>query len=74
MPEALYPAFRRVLDTYHAVRSSDGSLDLALYRHHVLEGLREIYEHVEASDLDSMIDKLARVAAMPAALRKQNVA
>jgi hypothetical protein len=40
----------------------------------VLEGLREIYEHVEASDLDSMIDKLARVAAMPAALRKQNVA
>ena len=74
MPEALYPAFRRVLDTYHAVRSSDGSLDIELYRHHVLEGLREIYEHVEASDLDSMIDKLARVAAMPAALRKQNVA
>lgn len=74
MPEALYPAFRRVLDTYHAVRSSDGSVDIELYRHHVLEGLREIYEQVEASDLDGMIDKLARVAAMPAALRKQNVA
>ena len=74
MPEALYPAFRRVLDTYHAVRSSDGSVDIELYRHHVLEGLREIFEHVEASDLDSMIDKLARVAAAPAAVCGQNVA
>lgn len=74
MPEALYPAFRRVLDTYHAVRSSDGSLDIELYRHHTLEGLREIYDQVEADDLDSMIDKLGRVAATPPAARKQNVA
>lgn len=74
MPEALYPAFRRVLDTYHAVRSSDGSLDIELYRHHTLEGLREIYDQVEADDLDGMIDKLGRVAATPPAARKQNVA
>lgn len=65
MSEALYPAFRRVLDTYHAVRSSDGSLDLELYRFHVLEGLRETFEHIAADDLDTMIDRLANVATMP---------
>ncbi|MDO8839539.1 MAG: DUF2336 domain-containing protein [Parvibaculum sp.] len=76
MPEALYPAFRTVLDTFHAVRSSDGSLDLPLFRHHVLEGLREVYEQVEAADLDMMIDKLGRlVAPVPApTIRDQNVA
>lgn len=62
MPEALYPAFRRVLDTYHAIRNSDGSLDVELFRFHVLEGLREAFEHIEAADLDAMIDKLARLA------------
>lgn len=73
MPEALYPAFRRVLDTYQAVRSSDGSLDLELYRFHVLEGLRETFEEVEAPDLETMIDKLARLAVVPGQ-RRQNVA
>lgn len=73
MPEALYPAFRVVLDTFHAVRSSDGSLDLPLFRFHVLEGLKEAFEHVEAGDLDAMIDKLGRLAAPPA-VRSQSVA
>ncbi|MDO9126301.1 MAG: DUF2336 domain-containing protein, partial [Parvibaculum sp.] len=73
MPEALYPAFRRVLDTYHAVRSSDGSLELELYRHHVLEGLQETFETV-APDLDSMIDKLAQLAGPRPAPRARNVA
>jgi len=74
MPEALYPAFRRVLDTYHAVRSSDGTLDLALFRFHVLEGLRETFEEIEAPDLDGMIDKLARLASPLPGQRRQNVA
>lgn len=73
MPEALYPAFRRVLDIYQAVRSSDGSLDLDLYRYHVLEGLRETFEEVDAPDLDTMIDKLARLAVVPGQ-KRQNVA
>jgi len=73
MPEALYPAFRIVLDTFHAVRSSDDSLDLPLFRFHVLEGLKETFEQVEASDLDAMIDKLGRLAAPPV-LRSQSVA
>lgn len=74
MPEALYPAFRRVLDTYHAVRSSDGTLDLDLFRFHVLEGLRETFEEIEAPDLDGMIDKLARLASPVPGQRRQNVA
>lgn len=74
MPEALYPAFRRVLDTYHAVRSSDGTLDLGLYQFHVLEGLRETFEQIEAQDLDGMIDKLARLASSAPGQRQQNVA
>lgn len=74
MPEALYPAFRRVLDTYHAVRSSDGSLDIELFRFHVLEGLRETFEQVDADDLDTMIDKLARLATPAPSARAQNVA
>lgn len=74
MPEALYPAFRRVLDIYQAVRSSDGSLDLELYRFHVLEGLRDTFEEIEAPDLDTMIDKLARLASAGPGPRKQNVA
>jgi len=74
MPEALYPAFRTVLDTFHAVRSSDGSLDLPLFRFHVLEGLKEAFEQVEADDLDTMIDKLGRLAAPAHAVRNQNVA
>jgi uncharacterized protein (DUF2336 family) len=74
MPEALYPAFRRVLDTYHAVRSSDGTLDLGLYQFHVLEGLRETFEQIEAQDLDGMIDKLARLACSAPGQRQQNVA
>ena len=74
MPEALYPAFRTVLDTFHAVRSSDGSLDLPLFRFHVLEGLKEAFEQVEADDLDTMIDKLGRLAAPAPAVRNQNVA
>ena len=74
MPEALYPAFRRVLDTYHAVRSSDGTLDLDLFRFHVLEGLRETFEQIEAPDLDGMIDKLARLASSVPGQRRQNVA
>ncbi|WP_333667764.1 DUF2336 domain-containing protein [Parvibaculum sp.] len=74
MPEALYPAFRRVLDTYHAVRSSDGTLDVALFRFHVLEGLRETFEQVDAEDLDTMIDKLARLAVAPQGAKKQSVA
>ena len=74
MPEALYPAFRRVLDTYHAVRSSDGTLDVALFRFHVLEGLRETFEQVDAEDLDTMIDKLARLAVVPQGAKKQSVA
>lgn len=74
MPEALYPAFRRMLDTYHAVRSSDGTLDLDLFRFHVLEGLRETFEEIEAPDLDGMIDKLARLASPVPGQRRQNVA
>lgn len=74
MPEALYPAFRRVLDTYHAVRSSDGTLDLDLYRFHVLEGLRETFEEIGAPDLDGMIDKLARLASPVPGRRQQDVA
>lgn len=74
MPEALYPAFRRTLDTYHAVRSSDGTLDLDLFRFHVLEGLRETFEEIEAPDLDGMIDKLARLASPVPGQRRQNVA
>ncbi|PKP76565.1 MAG: hypothetical protein CVT81_14035 [Alphaproteobacteria bacterium HGW-Alphaproteobacteria-3] len=74
MPEALYPAFRRVLDTYRAVRSADGSLDLGLYRFHVFEGLRETFEEVEASDLDAMIDRLARLATPGPGQRRRNVA
>ena len=74
MPEALYPAFRRVLDTYQAIRSSDGSLDIELYRFHVLEGLRETFEQVDADDLDTMIDKLARMATPPQGAKAQNVA
>lgn len=74
MSEALYPAFRRVLDTYHAVRSSDGSLDLDLYRFHVLEGLRETFEHIAADDLDTMIDRLARVAVSPGAAPRRKSA
>lgn len=75
MSEALYPAFRRVLDTYHAVRGSDGSLDLELYRFHVLEGLRETFEHIAADDLDTMIDRLANVATAPVvAPRRKHVA
>ncbi|MEQ8267984.1 MAG: DUF2336 domain-containing protein [Parvibaculum sp.] len=74
MPEALYPAFRRVLDTFHAVRSSDGTLDLELFRFHVLEGLRETFEQVDAPDLDTMIDRLARIANPVPAIRTQNVA
>jgi len=74
MPEALYPAFRQVLDTYHAVRSSDGTLDLDLYQFHVLEGLRETFEAIEAPDLDGMIDKLARLASPVPGQRRQNVA
>lgn len=74
MPEALYPAFRRMLDTYHAVRSSDGTLDLELFRFHVLEGLRETFEQVDAPDLDTMIDRLARIANPVPGIRTQNVA
>jgi uncharacterized protein (DUF2336 family) len=74
MPEALYPAFRVMLDTYHAVRSSDGSLDLPLFRFHVLEGLKEAFEQIEAEDLDTMIDKLGRLAAPVPAARDQDVA
>lgn len=74
MPEALYPAFRRVLDIYQAVRSSDGSLDLELYRYHVLQSLRETFEEVDAPDLDTMIDKLARLASAGPGQRKQHVA
>ncbi|WP_049767791.1 DUF2336 domain-containing protein [Parvibaculum lavamentivorans] len=73
MPEALYPAFRCVLDTYHAVRSSDGSLELDFYRLHVLEGLQETFETV-APDLDSMIDKLAKIIGPQPAVRSQHVA
>ena len=71
MPEALYPAFRRVLDIYQAVRSSDGTLDLELFRFHVLAGLKETFEEVDATDLDSMIDKLARLAVVPGQRRQQ---
>lgn len=71
MPEALYPAFRRVLDIYQAVRSSDGTLDLELFRFHVLAGLKETFEEVDAADLDSMIDKLARLAVVPGQRRQQ---
>lgn len=74
MPEALYPAFRRVLDTYHAVRSSDGSLDIELFRFHVLEGLCETFELPEVEDLDGMIDRLARLVTAGPGLRTQNVA
>lgn len=74
MPEALYPAFRRMLDTYHAVRSSDGTLDLDLFRFHVFEGLRETFEEIEAPDLDGMIDKLARLASPVPGQRQQDVA
>ncbi len=71
MPEALYPAFRRVLDIYQAVRSSDGTLDLELFRFHVLAGLKETFEEVDATDLDSMIAKLARLAVVPGQRRQQ---
>ena len=74
MPEALYPAFRAMLDTFHAVRSSDGTLDLPFFRQHVLEGLRETFEEIEADDLDAMIDKLGRLVAPVPAVRRQHVA
>jgi len=74
MPEALYPAFRRVLDIYQAVRSSDGSLDLELYRSHVLDGLRETFEKIDAPDLETMIDKLARLVSAGPGQRKRHVA
>lgn len=74
MPEALYPAFRRVLDTYYAVRSSDGSLDLELFRFHVLEGLRETFDQLDAPDLDTMIDRLARIAPTAPRMCARNVA
>jgi uncharacterized protein (DUF2336 family) len=74
MPEALYPAFRRVLDIYQAMRSSDGSLDLELYRSHVLDGLRETFEKIDAPDLETMIDKLARLVSAGPGQRKRHVA
>ncbi len=62
LPEAFYPAFRTALDVVHE-READGYLsDRPFLRHCMLEHIGPHYRDVDATEIDLLIDRLARSA------------
>lgn len=61
MPEALYPAFRVMLDAFHAEKAAS-QFDLARYQATVLKGLLSAYETLQGDDFDAVLDQLGRIS------------
>ena len=61
MPEALYPAFRVMLDSFHKENSA-AQFDRERYRAAVVKGLRSNYESLQGDDFDALMDQLSRLS------------
>ena len=61
MPEALYPAFRVMLDAYHKEKSAS-DFDQARYQKAVVKGLLSSYDTLQGDDFDAVMDQLARLS------------
>lgn len=61
MPEALYPAFRVMLDAFHREKAVS-SFDLARYRATVVKGLLSSYDTLQGGDFEALMDQLGRLS------------
>ena len=61
MPEALYPAFRVMLDAFHREKAAS-VFDQERYRATVVKGLLSSYDTLQGGDFDALMDQLGRLS------------
>jgi len=60
LPEVFFPAFRAALDAVHEVQADGYLSDRPFLRRCVMERIAAQYPDVTATDLDFLLDRLAR--------------
>jgi uncharacterized protein (DUF2336 family) len=60
MPELFYPAFRAAIDVLHELEKEGYLSDRPFMRHRMLERIAPLYSHIEAKDIDLLLDRLTR--------------